>query len=307
MASVAMSIDTHHDDMIHDAQLDYYAKRLATCSSDRTIKMYDVSGDAPVHVADLGGHDGPVWQVAWAHPKFGSLLASCSYDKKVIVHRESPSGEWVPVFTYSGHIASVNALAWAPHEYGLVLASASSDGSVAVMTHQPDDSWDVKTITDCRLGVNSVSWAPYGALGSKVDGSFVKRLITGGCDSNVAVWAYSDAEREWRREKTLSQHSDWVRDVAWAPSTGIPVNIIASCSEDASVYIWTQEEAGGEWEAKLLHTFDAPVWRVSWSITGNILAVSSGDNTVTLWSESLDRKWVQISSVSDAPAGKAAS
>lgn len=24
-------------------------------------------------------HDGPVWQVAWAHPKFGTLLASCSF------------------------------------------------------------------------------------------------------------------------------------------------------------------------------------------------------------------------------------
>ena len=28
-------------------------------------------------------HEGPVWQVAWAHPKFGSILASCSYDRKV--------------------------------------------------------------------------------------------------------------------------------------------------------------------------------------------------------------------------------
>lgn len=31
--------------MQHDAQLDYYGKRLATCSSDRTIKVYDVTGD----------------------------------------------------------------------------------------------------------------------------------------------------------------------------------------------------------------------------------------------------------------------
>lgn len=30
------------------------------------------------------------------------------------------------------------------------------------------------------------------------------------------------------------------------------------------------------------------VWRVSWSITGSILAVSSGENKVTLWKESLD-------------------
>jgi len=28
-------------------------------------------------------HEGPVWQVAWAHPKYGSILASCSYDRKV--------------------------------------------------------------------------------------------------------------------------------------------------------------------------------------------------------------------------------
>ncbi len=30
-----------------------------------------------------GRHDGAVWQVAWAHPKFGNILASCSYDRKV--------------------------------------------------------------------------------------------------------------------------------------------------------------------------------------------------------------------------------
>ena len=28
-------------------------------------------------------HEGPVWQVSWAHPMFGNLLASCSYDRKV--------------------------------------------------------------------------------------------------------------------------------------------------------------------------------------------------------------------------------
>ena len=28
-----LSIDTQHDDMVHDAQLDYYGVKLATCSS----------------------------------------------------------------------------------------------------------------------------------------------------------------------------------------------------------------------------------------------------------------------------------
>lgn len=39
----------------HDAQLDYYGRKLATCSSDRTIKVYDVSGDETAQSAELGG------------------------------------------------------------------------------------------------------------------------------------------------------------------------------------------------------------------------------------------------------------
>lgn len=34
--------------------------------------------------------------------------------------------------------------------------------------------------------------------------------------------------------------SDWVRDVAWAPNTAMPFNVIASCSEDKTVKIWKQ-------------------------------------------------------------------
>ena len=33
--------------------------------------------------------------------------------------------------------------------------------------------------------------------------------------------------------------------------------------------------------ARVLHTFDDVVWHVSWSVSGNILAVSGGDNKVT--------------------------
>ena len=30
---------------------------------------------------ELSGHNGPVWKVSWAHPKYGGLLASAAYDK----------------------------------------------------------------------------------------------------------------------------------------------------------------------------------------------------------------------------------
>ena len=35
-------VDTQHDDMIHDAQMDYYGTKLATSSSGKSGLYYDI-------------------------------------------------------------------------------------------------------------------------------------------------------------------------------------------------------------------------------------------------------------------------
>ncbi|CAM9093274.1 unnamed protein product [Chrysoparadoxa australica] len=281
MASTPLlTVDTQHDEMIHDAQLDYYSKKLATASSDRTIQIFEIEGELCNRAATLTGHDGPVWQVAWAHPKFGVLLASCSYDGKVILHRESPQRVWTPIHTHKFHESSVNSVAWAPHELGLILACASSDGKVSMLQHMEDDNWQTTHFQDSKLGCNSVSWAPYNSIGSRDDqGREYMRLVTGSCDSKVRFWRCPvDSLGDWVEEPLsldLLPHSDWVRDVAWAPSAGMPCNIVASCSEDRTVNLWTQSEAGGAWAPQLMHTFEAQVldklllWRNGSSLTSS--------------------------------------
>lgn len=39
------------------------------------------------------------------------------------------------------------------------------------------------------------------------------------------------ADGQWTEERRLEGHKDWVRDVAWAPSIGLPHSTIASCSQ----------------------------------------------------------------------------
>jgi protein transport protein SEC13 len=52
-----------------------------------------------------------------------------------------------------------------------------------------------------------------------------------------------------------------------------------------------------------MNTFNAPVWRVSWSVTGNVLAVSYGDDSVQLWKQNIQGQWEHVSSVAgDAAA-----
>jgi protein transport protein SEC13 len=66
--------------------MNFLGNRLATCSSDHTIKVFEVKENGQNYpIAELVGHEGPVWQISWSHPNEGKgeLLASCSYDKLV--------------------------------------------------------------------------------------------------------------------------------------------------------------------------------------------------------------------------------
>lgn len=268
--------------------------------------MFDVSGETQVLVANLTGHDGPVWQCTWAHPKFGVLLASCGFDNRVIVWREveNQPGAFSQIYASPAtlHEASVNAVAWAPHEHGLALACASSDGSVSVLTHRPDGSWTVEKIPNAHsVGCTGVSWSPSAPPGSLVSGGLgvpvVKRLVTSGCDNLAKIWRFDEQSNQWREESVLRGHGDWVRDACWSVNMGLPMNTVATCGQDGLVFIWTQNEPGGQWVNSLLHDFKVPVWRVSWSVMGNVLAVSDANNLVTVWKESVDGKWDQISAM----------
>jgi len=229
-------------------------------------------------------------------------LASCSYDGKVIIYRESPANNWTQIYVHAKHDSSVNSISWAPYEFGFpMLACASSDGTVSIIFHQAN-GWEVYAeIKDGALGCNSVCWAPF----DPAQNPPVKQLVTGSCDNTVKL--HRETEPRHFERSILAKHTDWVRDVAWAPSSGLPSQIIASCSESKVVQIHEQDSDAKGWDqgwvTKSLkpEPFSAPLWRVSWSVTGHVLAVSSGDHEVTLWKQTLDKNWINLdSSVSEA-------
>jgi protein transport protein SEC13 len=289
-----------HDDMIHDAVLDYYGRRLATCSSDRTIKIFDIEGDTHRLTETLKGHEGAVWCVSWAHPKYGNILASAGFDGKVFIWREQ-GGQWQKVFDFALHTASVNIVSWSPHEAGCLLACASSDGNVSVLEFK-DNSWEHKIFPAHGIGVNAVSWAPAispGALfSSGAPNNTVRRFVTGGSDNLVKIWDWNPEMKTYTPTLTLTGHTDWVLDVAWAP-TILQKSYIASASQDKTVRIWTSDPSHpSEWQSTVLN-FDAVLWRVSWSLSGNVLAVSGGDNKVSLWKENLKGEWECVKTIEE--------
>ena len=312
---------------------------MATCSSDRTIKVFDTGttssgggSDGPAadqqgletaNATTLTGHEGPVWQVSWAHPKFGALLAlaSCSFDHTVMIWKETSSIVFSRVYvTPKGFFdGSVNAISWAPHEFGCAVAACSSDGSVAVISSNSNvagGGWRSEKISNeaHAVGCTGVSWGQNDEIASC------------GCDNLCKIWTRGGAQegggggessnhnqhhhhnqqhqQQWRLKKELRGHSDWVRDVQWAPNNGgSNVQQIASCSQDGKVFIWTESTnnsstttANKDYHSVLLNDFKTAVWRLSWSVVGNVLAVSDADNRVSVWKESVAGKWTQIHS-----------
>lgn len=296
-AMSSQKIETGHQDMVHDAVMDYYGKRLATASSDGTVQVLSIGPNSQL-LATLTGHNGPVWRASWAHPKFGTFLASCGYDGKVIVWKEASVGtnQWSQAHVFTDHTSSVNSISWAPHELGLSLACGSSDGSISISTARQDGSWETVRIDRAHpVGVTSVSWAPAVAPGS-FSGNFVHKIASGGFDSSVRIWEMINGV--WQPEAaSISQvHKDWVRDVAWAPGLGLKSTVV-SCSQDGTVVVWTKGKEGEAWRSKTVKDFGVPVWRVSWALTGTMLSISDGEGNVTLWKEGQNGNWEEVTKV----------
>lgn len=287
------------------------------------VQIFDVAGETVTQLAELSGHEGPVWAVAWAHPRFGGgLLASASFDHRVLLWVESSGGgvhggsstSWQRLpFEPPPHSASVNALAFAPQELGLALAAASSDGSVSVLTAQQSsqnnassttaEGWSADRIERAHAaGVLGLSWLP-----SPTE----KRLATCGCDNLVKLWRFDENSGSggWTADgPPLAAHSEWVRDVAFAPRLASPSSastssssssspVLASAGQDGKVFVWSEDSATGAWTPTLVCDFGPgqPVWRVSWSTAGGVLAVSDSRGAVSLWKESVDGQWEQVS------------
>lgn len=158
-------IQNAHGDLVTDAAYDFYGVRLATCSLDHRIKIWqlDESDGTWTAVADwkvrvpfaftlrqfivtiLVGqaHDAAVTKLSWAHPEFGSVLASSSFDRTVKIWEEIPADNadqpqanggsavasgpgtrWNERAVLADAKGSVRAVEFAPHQFGLKLVRA---------------------------------------------------------------------------------------------------------------------------------------------------------------------------------------
>jgi len=136
---------------VHDVSFDFYGKRLATCSSDQRIKVWELTSPFCLQES-WKAHDGAILSVDWAHPEFGQIIASCSLDRTVRIWEEGGK-RWTERARLADGKGPVYHVAFCPHNFGLKVATIGADGVVRIY-----ECLDTVQLNQWTLMVLSLIW-----------------------------------------------------------------------------------------------------------------------------------------------------
>ncbi|KAA0710706.1 Nucleoporin SEH1 [Triplophysa tibetana] len=271
------------------------------------IKMTVENGTA------LLAGSGSVWRVKWAHPEFGQVLASCSFDRTAAVWEEivgesndkqRGQSHWIKRTTLVDSRTSVTDVKFAPKHMGLMLTTCSADGVVRIY-EAPDvmnlSQWSLQHEISCKLSCSCISWNPSSSR------AHPPMIAVGSDDSNVTyggkvqIYEYNENTRKYAKAETLVTVTDPVHDVAFAPNLGRSFHVLAIATKDVRIFKLvplrresTSSSAPTKFEVQVMAQFDShnsQVWRVSWNITSTLLASSGDDGCVRLWKANYMDNW----------------
>ncbi|MBN3323978.1 WSDU1 protein, partial [Atractosteus spatula] len=265
MVSLICTLEDHRDDVNWCA---FSLTCLATCSLDKTIRLYSADDFSELPFSPLNGHGYAVHCCCFSAS--GELLASCSTDGTTVLW-SMDTGEIVAVLEHPGR-SPVRICTFSPNSSYLV--SGASDGTVML--------WDVESKTLRRSGsvkdssVVACSFSPCGQV-----------FVTGSTYGDIRVW---DLEMN-HLLAVKNAHDLGVTCCHFSPqpvNDSLPVQSrMASCGQDNMLKIWTvtlRGESGCKLE--LMYTLrgqSAPVLSCMFSSDGQLLASGSVDKTVTIY------------------------
>ncbi|KTG32240.1 hypothetical protein cypCar_00009763 [Cyprinus carpio] len=257
-------------------------------------------------------HSGSVWRVTWAHPEFGQVLASCSFDRTAIVWEEivgesndkqRGQSHWIKRTTLVDSRTSVTDVKFAPKHMGLMLTTCSADGVVRIY-EAPDvmnlSQWSLQHEISSKLSCSCISWNPSSSR------AHAPMIAVGSDDSNVTyggkvqIYEYNEVTRKYAKAETLMTVADAVHDIAFAPNLGRSFHVLAIATKDVRIFklVPLQKDSSSsaptKFEVQVLAQFDShnsQVWRVSWNITSTLLASSGDDGCVRLWKANYMDNW----------------
>jgi WD40 repeat protein len=260
-----------HDNAIGAVAYSPDGKWIASASMDHTVRLWQAASGQPGPV--LRGHTDEVYAAAFS-PN-GRELASSGYDGSVLIW-DFHNGKLLR--TLRGFPDWSVALAYSPD--GKTLVVGGMDGSVRLF--DPASGVLIRSVKTQKL-VTAVAYSPDGklfasalanvVLSNPATGETVRKLA--GPQNIISSLAFSP-------DGTLIAATSWDKTVhIWRATDGQVVRVLRSAPdfpEGTSAALPADRRKTSE------ERFTLPVTGLAFSPDGTLLAISSADKTVRLWS-----------------------
>ncbi|CAF1091941.1 unnamed protein product [Didymodactylos carnosus] len=258
---------------------------------------------------------GPVLRLCWAHPEFGVIIATATFDRFVNVWEEVPASlsdselyatKWVNKGPLCDLASTYNTVAikFAPKHLNLILAIAFYDGIVRFYDFTDGEGRIKEEIQTKMSCLNCLSWST-----ARYHLPTVLAIGSDDCNSTgnkLQLWEYDMNRKAIKVEQTIAM-TDTIKDLQFAQNFGQSYHLLAVASHCIQlVTIKPQKKEPNDlkasvYEFRIISTLDdhgSTVWRVSFNVFGSVLYSCGDDGRVRQFKGSTNNgPWICINTV----------
>jgi protein transport protein SEC13 len=319
----SFSFQTFHSGAVNNTEFSYNGMKIATCGNDGKINIFSTEkifsnqkNISPDVELIKNGHYQPIYDLSFSYPCYGTYLASCGNDKKIIIWKEKSINKYENTFEYK-HNSPVKCCKFAPYQYGIVVICGTDNGSISIHELQKNtQKWNSYLLENVHLkGINAIDWAPAtppinlededndddNDLNMEEEIKNIEPMKFISCGNDCKINIYKSEENiidSFVKEKSIDLENIIPRDIAFLHFTGYTELTFACGLDNGKCLIYKNND--GNWKNTFTINVGDNILKICWSTCGTYLGISSkkknenDNNPVRFFRQNMDETWLEV-------------
>ena len=309
---------TNHSGTINTSEFNYNGIKLATGGNDGIINIFNTENFIknkieiePEIKLIKKGHNKPILDLSFSHPIYGNYLASCSYDKKLIIWKEKSINKYENIYEYI-HESPVKCCKFAPYQYGIIIICGTFNGNITLHQLQKNNQkWINYIINNVNKdGINGLDWAPASSpiniyLNDSEDNDNdddiydiePMKFITCGNDKKINIFiSKNNTIDSFKKEKEINL--DIIpNDISFINFLGYTQLCFACGLNNGKCLIYKYYD--NDWKNIYTIKVDGNIIKLNWSLLSTYLGISfkkneNNNNEIKFFRENMDETWIEV-------------